>query len=160
MRRIFQIVAIVSVLLNGLLIYFFFFRGNTAKVDDNRTAIVMTPENKQFVLQEMRLFVEGVQQIQEGIVTNNPQLIIKSGESHGKEPLLTAPNGLIRSLSKEFKTMAFGTHDIFKEIADSARVDYNPMRTQQQLNKLLNSCVACHRVYRIRTQEEIIAKQH
>ena len=151
MKKPITILAVLSILLNLGLIYFFIFKGETVTTTDGRTAIIMTPSNTDFVLNEMRDFLESVQQINEGILTNNAQKVIDAGKKSGGSVIDHAPKGLIKSLPIGFKKMGFATHDIFDEIRESAETDFNPKNTQIQLNKLLNNCTACHKIYKIET---------
>lgn len=151
MKKIFPIILLISVILNIGLIYFFVFKGDVIPLKDHRKAIVMSSDNKNIVLKEMRDFLQSIQQINEGIIENNAEKIIKSATASGRSVEQEIPKGLIKSLPIDFKKMGFGTHDLFDEIADSAKVNFNAKTTHRQLNTLLNRCVACHQIYQIKT---------
>ncbi len=138
-----------SILLNIGLLYLFVLKGNTVPSVDKRVAILMEKDHQTFVLAEMRDFLESVQQINEGIMTNSPDKIINAGNKSGGSVIDHAPTGLLKTLPFEFKQLGFETHDIFDKIATSAKEDYQPEKAQRQLNKLLNNCVACHQIYKI-----------
>lgn len=150
MKTLKGILAILSILLNIGLIYFFIFKGQTAKTNDSRIAIVMSADNTDFVLDEMRDFLESIQQINEGILTNDAQKIIDAGKKSGGSVIEHAPKGLIKTLPISFKKLGFSTHDMFDEIRESAETNFNTKNTQVQLNKLLNNCVACHKSFKIK----------
>ena len=59
----------LSVLLNIILIYVFVFKGDTIKSTDNRTEVILSESTKDFVFDEMRDFLESVQQINEGVLS-------------------------------------------------------------------------------------------
>lgn len=149
MKKIIIPITIVSVLLNIGLFYLFFIRGEKVELQqDNRTAITISLENKEFVLKEMRTFLESVQQINEGITENNPNKIILAGQKSGGAAVHHAPQGLLRKLPVGFKKLGFSTHDLFDEIAEDAQNNFNQNQTQRKLNKLLNNCVSCHATYK------------
>ena len=141
----------LSILVNAVLVYVFIFKGETTTSSDNRTELQMTDSNRDFVLLEMRDFLESVQQINEGILNNNPEIVIKAAEHSGGSVIAHAPNGLLKSLPIGFKDLGFATHAIFDEIAKDAKQNFNPNKTQEQLNVLLNNCTACHQAFKIST---------
>jgi len=149
MKKSVLIIATISILLNIGLIYMFVLKGATVESNDNRVAIEMTENNRAFVLAEMRDFLESVKEINEGILNNNPELVIKAGEKSGGSVIAHAPKGLMKTLPVGFKQLGFATHDIFDEIAKKAKENYQPKETQQQLNALLNNCTACHQAFKI-----------
>lgn len=117
---------------------------------DSRIEVALKPEHREFVLKEMRQFVNGLNMINRGIAENKPKLIIKAGQQSGSE--VNPPIGLVMSVPVNFLKMGRPTHKMFDEIADSARINYNPKTTQRQLVELTNRCVACHATYRFGTK--------
>jgi hypothetical protein len=151
MKKRLLILTVLSVILNIGLVYVFLIKGETVKSSDNRTAIVMTEGNADFVLTEMRDFLESVQQINDGIIQNDPKKIIEAGKKSGGSVIEHAPNGLIKTLPLSFKKLGFKTHDLFDEIKAGAESDFGPKRTQIQLSQLLSNCIACHSSFKIET---------
>ena len=154
MKKPFLILAIASILLNILLVYIFVFKGETFQTDDNRTEILMTANHRDFALDEMRTFLESVQQINDGILNNDAEKVVAAGKKSGGSVIDHAPAGFLKKLPMGFKQLGFATHDIFDEIAVSAGQHFNATESQEQLNKLLNNCIACHRSYKITTITE------
>ena len=144
-----KIELILSVLLNICLIYLFIFRGETIKTTDNRIEIKLSQSNTDFALAEMRGFLESIQQINEGILTNDAQKVIKAGENSGGVVIEHAPKGMMKALPIGFKKLGFSTHDLFDEISKSATNNFDAKVTQTQLNLLLNKCVSCHKTFKI-----------
>ncbi len=97
----------------------------------------------------MRVFLESVRGIQEGILNKNPSIIITSGKKSGGSVIEHAPKGMMKSLPIGFKKLGFSTHDLFDKIAKDASENFNVNHTQKQLNSLLGNCVACHSMYKI-----------
>ena len=132
------------------LIYLFVFKGKVATVDkDGRVAVELTQGNADFALDEMRVFLESVQQINQGILNENAKQIEKAAKKSGGVVIDHAPKGMLASLPLGFKKLGFATHDLFDEIADSIHINKNFNQTHSQLSKLLNNCVACHKAYKI-----------
>jgi len=114
---------------------------------DTRIEIELLPEHKEFILSEMRQFVESIHLINEGIVENDPSKIIKAGEKSGTS--VNPPKELVQSVPKEFLKMGQPTHKLFDIMADSARTNFNPKTVQIQLTELTGRCVNCHSAYRL-----------
>lgn len=149
-RKLISCILFLSLLLNVGLIYKFFYQGEKVKMDKNgRSEIKMSSENREFVMSEMRGFLESVQKINEGIAKNDPGLIASVGQQSGTCKVNAVPKGLVRSLPFEFKQMGFETHKLFDEMSKMAKEKYDRQQTQIKMNELLNNCVACHRTYKI-----------
>ena len=116
---------------------------------DGRSEIKMTPENREYVMAEMRGFLESIQKINEGIAKNDPTIIEKVGQESGSYKVDGVPKGLVKSLPLGFKKMGFETHELFDVMAKMAKENYDRQQTQEKLNQLLNNCVACHKTYKI-----------
>lgn len=151
MKRILTLLLLtLSLLANGILVYKFFYQGEKVLIKkDGRSEIKMSRENREFVMSEMRGFLESVQKINEGIAKNDPELISSVGLQSGTCKVNAVPKGLVRSLPFEFKQMGFETHKLFDEMAKMAKEKYDRQQTQIKMNELLNNCVACHRTYKI-----------
>ena len=152
MKKILPIILIASLLINFGLVYFFFIKGDTIQANDGRTAIIVSSENRDFVLAEMRLFLESVQEINQGIIEKDSAMVVSAGKQSGGSATNHAPPGLVKSLPMAFKTLGFSTHDIFDDIKESAEKEFKPQETRQQLDLLLKNCVACHRNYKLETK--------
>ncbi len=127
----------------------FVIKGTTYQEKDGRTAIEMTEGNKEFVLAEMRGFLESVQKINQGILENDANLISEAGKKSGGSVIAHAPKGLMKTLPSGFKELGFSTHDLFDILANTTPTNFDKTTTQNQLNQLLNNCVACHKTYKI-----------
>ncbi len=151
MKKGILILAIASVLLNIALVYMFILKGATIESNDIRINIAMTESNREFVMDEMRVFLESIKDINEGILNNDPEQVIKASEISGGSVIDHAPPGLLKTLPVGFKQLGFSTHDLFDEIAKNAKENFNPKQTQRQLNSLLYNCTVCHQSFKIQT---------
>lgn len=122
MKKIIPLFLLLSVFLNVGLIYKFFYAGETVSLaKDGRSEIKMTPENREYVMAEMRGFLESVQKINEGIAKNDPKIIEKVRQESGSCKVDGVPKGLIKSLPLGFKEMGFKTHELFDVMAKMAK---------------------------------------
>jgi hypothetical protein len=149
MKKITIIALIISVILNIFLLYTFLLKGETQTLTtDSRVAILTTQHNKDFVMAEMRGFLETVKAINEGMINNNPQQIIDAAHKAGGAATEHAPTDLLRVLPIGFKKMGFNTHDRFDELAETVKLKFDKNKTQEQLNGILNNCTSCHQAYK------------
>lgn len=147
------IVITASVLANLLMVYKFLLAGNTVKLpNDKRVGIKISEKNRDFVLFEMRTFLEGVKAIHEGISENDYAKIEKNAAISGRAVEDHVPPELIRSLPIGFKKLGFDTHDRFDKIAKIAREKAKKEQLNQELSGLLNNCTACHASYKFVNQ--------
>ena len=140
---------VISIGVNVVLIRKMFV-GNTQVIpNDTRVSIIVSQSNKDFVMHEMRTFVEALHQIHVGIEQNDPALIAKVARASGGSVAGHAHAGLLASVPAEFKTIGFDTHGKFDQIAESAEKNFDPKVTRGQVTELLSNCVACHKMYRM-----------
>lgn len=152
MKRLPTILATIFFLITLSLIYFFVFRGNVIESDDNRVSIKLSKSNSDFALKEMRIFLESVQLINEGIIAKDSSLIYRGARQSGGVVVDHTPQNMLRSLPIGFKKLGFSVHDKFDEIADSIKANNNFDLAHRELNTLLNLCVTCHKTYRIENE--------
>ncbi len=141
-------VALLLVIIAGG-VYKFMFQGSVIQSTDGRIAIQLTAGEKDMVLQEMRAFLESVQQITHGATENNMQLIAQSARVVGKSAQTSVPGTLIGKLPMAFKKLGFDTHLKFDELALNAEDFGRSKQVLGQLSVLLENCVACHAAYRL-----------
>lgn len=113
---------------------------------DTRQSVPIKEEHRQFVMAEMRTFVESLQQIRQGLAEDNPERIIAAGKRSGIS--VSPPKELRESLPQGFLQMGGPTHRLFEAIADSTLIHYRAELVEKQFDQLLNRCVACHKTYR------------
>ena len=150
MKKIIFIVLLVLSLAANVLLVRKLFVGNTQVIEgDPRVSVIVTHANRDFVMSDMRTFVEALHQIHVGIEQNDPALIAKVARASGGSVAGHAPAGLLASIPAEFKAIGFDTHGKFDQIAESAEKNFDPKVTRGQVTELLGNCVACHKMYRM-----------
>jgi hypothetical protein len=134
------IVAILGLILTGIT-YRYAIQGSTIESADGRTVVLLGQNERDFVLSEMRVFLESVQQITGGIHENDMHLVAEYAR-------MEVPGSLIGKLPLSFKQMGFETHTRFDELALDAEQLGDRDHALSQMNALLWNCVACHATYR------------
>lgn len=145
--------AIIAVLLLVIaaMAYKFIVAGSVEKAPDGRTAIVLEPGERAFVLREMRSFVAGLQQMTAALARDDMKAVAAAASGMGLHAAHSAPAAMVGKLPLEFKTLGFGVHRDFDALAADAASRGDPRHTLGQLASTLEKCVACHDAYVFKT---------
>jgi hypothetical protein len=131
----------------------FMVTGATELSSDGRTTIVVTPAQREQVLGEMRGLLEAVQTI---IVANNAgdlHTVAVTAREVGKENMDPHSAEFSAKLPMGFRKLGMDTHARFDLLALDAEQVESMEQVSQQLGVLTGNCVACHRAYRLATNE-------
>lgn len=141
------ITAVLLIIILGMG-YKFIIQGKVTQAEDNRVAIQLTKGERDLVLSEMRVFLQSVQQITNGIVNDDMSSVAIASRKSGKDAAVAVPGTLIGKLPIGFKKLGFDTHAKFDILALDAEQLGDGGHSLSQLNALLNNCVSCHSAFR------------
>ncbi|TGM72856.1 hypothetical protein EHR01_16655 [Leptospira mtsangambouensis] len=139
---------IVTVITLG---YFFYF-GSTSRSLDNRTAIHLTPAERQLVLTEMRALLTAVNGMLSGLADKDYEGAAKAADAVGMGLVASLEHQektILLKLPVEFKKLGFGTHEKFDSIAAKIRNKQEIHTLLKEMDELTRNCVACHASYKI-----------
>ncbi len=129
--------------------YTFLVAGTTEPHADGRTAVLVSADERNKLLGEMRGLLETVQGITLAAVDGNMEEVQSLATAVG----MAAPRGespaLLRKLPLEFKTLGLGTHRAFDDLATLASVSEDPLEILGELGKVMGNCTSCHAGYRL-----------
>lgn len=150
-KKLLFISNIIFVAIIFVLIYILLFTGTemVKLPDDNRIVVKYESDLHKLVLNEMRDYLEVINEIQQGLAENNPDKIVKAATRQGQISLEATPIRLLKLSPLGCKQMGFKGHHIFQAIADSAKVNFKAATTINQLSELTNNCITCHRTYKL-----------
>jgi len=140
---------LVSIILAGF--YKFILQSTTTESTDGRTTILLNETERNFVLTEMRVFLNSVQKINQGISENNMELVAEYARKSGKAAQLGTPETLVEKLPLQFKKLGGDTHAKFDQLAMDADDLGDRDHALEQLSTLMKNCIACHAAFRIDT---------
>lgn len=129
----------------------FFFRGFTTAGSDGRTAVILQPAERDFVLNEMRRLLSATQGILEGANQGDVQRIIKVARSAGMAGAADASPLLITKLPIEFKQLAMSMHRDMDEIAKAGEGGLPASELLKMTSNALKKCISCHAAWQIKT---------
>ncbi|MDH5730627.1 MAG: hypothetical protein OEZ58_16680 [Gammaproteobacteria bacterium] len=115
---------------------------------DVRTLIQIDSQAKEHVLLEMRQLLEATQLILDSALKNDMKAVSQYASNVGLKAMKATPTNVASQLPKEFKIMGRSVHEAMDSIARDANDLGDREHTLTQLNETLQSCVACHNVFK------------
>lgn len=141
------LVAVIATMTYKLLL-----AGKTEAAPDGRVAVVLEPPERDLLLREMRLFLEGLQAMAAGLEKDDLAAVATAARALGSTMTGDVPPALMTKLPLEFKTLGLSVHRDFDQIALDAERLGLAKHTLGQVSVVMQKCVACHRTYQLRTE--------
>ncbi len=148
MKKLSLILNIVFAAVIALGAYKFIIAGSTEIADDGRTAILLEAGERDFVLGEMRLFLEAVQGVVAAVAENDMAKVAALSTAVGVASTGGETAALIGKLPLEFKTLGLATHAMFDDLATEATDMGDASVVTASLGVLMENCTSCHAGYR------------
>lgn len=126
-----------------------FVSGSVAPYEDGRTSVVLTKDERNLILAEMRAFLVSVQGVSQAISDNNMDKVAEIAHKAGMAAEEGTPGSLLQKIPLPMKKMGFGTRDQFDAIAQTAKTTKDKNVAREQLDTLMLTCIACHSTYRL-----------
>lgn len=120
-----------------------------AVIEDKRQTITLTAAERDFVLMEMRAFLDNVQGIVAAIADDKPKDAAKFARGSGMGATHGMPPGMMMKMPPEFRMLGMDTHKRFDALAMEADSMADKQGMMRQLAGLLANCSSCHAAYRI-----------
>lgn len=125
--------------------------GNAEKVD-NRVAITLSVAEKDVVLGEMRLLLEGLQGIISGLSNSDFKKVEVSARGNGMVMAQDVNPALMLKLPIEFKSVGIGVHKAFDDLADNIEGKDSKV-ILSEIDSIMDSCIGCHATYKLSIEE-------
>ena len=120
-----------------------------APVADGRAVLALTPAERVLLLQEMHLFLDGVQKITGALGRQDMSAVAEAARGLGQKAAHGVPPGLRAKLPQEFRQLGFSVHSDFDQMALDADNLQDVSTSLNQLSATLQKCAACHATYQI-----------
>ncbi len=146
--KVLWIIIILLLGLSGFLINKFI-SGEVTPSEDGRTNVVLTKDERNLILAEMRAFLVSVQAISEAITAKDMDKVVTLTHKAGMAAEEGTPGSLLQKIPLSMKKMGFGVRGQFDEMSASAKETKDPAIARKQLDNLMNTCIACHSIYRL-----------
>ncbi len=129
--------------------YTFLVAGTTEPHADGRTVVLLSADERNKVLGEMRGLLETVQGITLAAIDGDMEEVQGLATAVGMAAASGESPALIRKLPLEFKTLGLGTHQAFDDLATLATVTNDPLEILGEMGKVMGNCTSCHAGYRL-----------
>lgn len=149
MQRLCWGLVVVLAVVAAVPLYLFVIRGETVPASDGRTAILLTPGERDLVLAEMRAFLVALQQISQAVVDQDASAAATAAREVGAAAQQEVPYGLVGKLPLAFKRLGYDTHARFDELALNVEQFEATDQTLSELAAVMANCTGCHATYRI-----------
>lgn len=147
--KILSISAILLWLVSVLVAVFFFVNGQTKMASDERVSVMLKADERDFVLSEMRMLLDGVQSMTAGLAAGDMPKVAAAARAVGMASAADVNPALMLKLPLAFKQQGMAVHKQFDQIADKVDQGASANEILLDLSEQLGSCVACHSVYRL-----------
>lgn len=118
-------------------------------VKDNRVVLELSPDERAMILEEMRLFLSGVQHLTDAFGKADMPAAAEAARGMGQKMVHEVPPALRAKLPLEFRQLGFSVHRDFDQIALDAESLKDVSYSLNQLSGTLKKCVSCHATYQI-----------
>lgn len=122
--------------------------GNVQPSDDGRQAVMLSKDERNALLLEMRVWLQSSQGILAAAAVKDFDAVIKSAKASGMGAEAETPGSLFRKLPVEMKALGFDTRKKFDDIAADAEKLKDSNLVVTKLSDAMNNCIACHATYR------------
>lgn len=122
--------------------------GETA---DSREPAQRTSTEKAFVLEQMRLLLASIVEIEQGLGSDDMDLVAREAAARGRKANVTLarPATLAAKETDAWKSMFVSVRGGFDQIAEQATARAPAAQINRTLADTMRNCVACHQTYRI-----------
>lgn len=142
------IIGLLLAIIGGIA-YKFVIVGSVIEGKEERTAVVLTPGERQAVLGEMRMLLATTQVMMEALANEDLKTVEAAARPLGSTAIATVDFALRAKLPLGFKKLGFATHYAFDDIANMA-AEGKPTKTiQLVVAQTMNNCIACHSMYEL-----------
>lgn len=118
---------------------------------DTRVVLELTPTERAMILEEMRLFLDGVQKMTGALAKPDMPAVADAARGLGQKMVHEVPPALRAKLPQEFRQLGFSVHREFDQIALDADGLKDVSYSLNQLSDTLKQCVSCHSTYQVQT---------
>jgi hypothetical protein len=141
-------------IVTAVVLGWFFVKGETTPSADGRTAVLLAPGERDFILTEMRQLLRAVHEVVTGMSDpDQPQghaLAAAAARSAGMKMAVDDNPTLMLKLPLPMKQLGMSVHRDFDILADAINAGTTSQDILQRLSTITTRCLACHEMYQIK----------
>ncbi|MDH5668509.1 MAG: hypothetical protein OEY86_10905 [Nitrospira sp.] len=129
----------------------FFVKGWTTEGSDGRTEILLAPEERDLILEEMRQLLKAVDGIVRGLGEPTPdrKAVETAARSVGMNMAADVEPTVMMKLPLPFKQLGMSIHRDMDALADAVMQGETSQQILQRLSSMTARCTVCHDMYRL-----------
>jgi hypothetical protein len=116
---------------------------------DTRQRLLLPPAARDKVLAEMRLMLESINGILQGVATGDITAAEKAARASGMTTAADVDPQIKQRLPEAFLALGMQTHKAFDALADQLKDSGTQESAIKGLARITANCVACHAAYRL-----------
>lgn len=117
--------------------------------EDPRAPVMLRPNEKAAMLEDMREYLKGLQEILLALTREDMNAVALRAESLGRIKIFHTYLTFPTVSGVRFRELAALVHEDFEEIAADAKTNRNPKATLEKLATTMKRCVSCHESFRL-----------
>jgi len=141
----------VLVVILSLIVAMFAYKftaGSVAPSDDGRQAVIISKDERNALLLEMRTWLESAQGVLAAANKGNMAEVATIARVSGMAAEAETPGSLFAKIPIAMKTLGFATRARFDDMAVMAEEGKDSKEISAYLADTMNNCIACHAMYR------------
>lgn len=146
-KALWLIIVTLSIIIFG--IGYQFVTGSVVTAKDERTAIVLTKGERNFVLSEMRGLLGHMQQLISAAADKDIDRTIKIAKLLTEDSKGKNQTSIIAKTPIAFKKLSANIHTQFGELYNDAIEKRDPNHSLKQVSVIMQNCIACHGAYQL-----------
>lgn len=147
MKNLSWILVVILSIIVALFAYKFT-AGSVAPSDDGRQAVIISKDERNALLLEMRTWLISAQGVLAAANKEDLAAVSKIARVSGMAAEEETPGSLFRKIPLEMKKLGFATRARFDDIAVMAEEGKDSKAILALLGDTMNNCIACHAMYR------------
>ena len=151
--RTISIAAIALWLITIAVLAFFFVRGNTTAGSDHRTAVVLTAQERELILSEMRGLLTTVHDVLDGLNKGDMKQVAQAATLSGMGSAADVNPALMAKLPLAFKSLGMSVHHDMDDLAKAANEGKSAAELQTMLTNTMSKCLGCHAAWQLKTAD-------
>jgi len=146
--KISWIIIVILIIIIAIFVYKFT-AGSVTPSDDGRQAVILTKDERNMILLEMRTWLQSTQGVLKAAINNDLEEVATVARVSGMAAEALTPGSLFRKIPLPMKKLGFGTRSKFDEIAVMAENKVDNKKIIKFLSDTMTNCIACHASYRL-----------
>ncbi|SFL43805.1 hypothetical protein [Shimia aestuarii] len=142
----------VSAVLAGVIViggYKLIVQGHTVPSEDGRTVVLLSEDERNRVLAEMRGLLEAAKGITQAAVVGDMETVAAEARAVGMAAADGESPALMAKLPLDFLQLGMSAHKAMDDLADLALTTDDPLVVLGAMGEAMEACTGCHAGYRL-----------